>query len=82
MQPMGTVPRRPAAQPVDEYTDSMPSDSSPSNTNTPRLLALDTATDRLAVAVVHGDRTVSANEEGGARASARLLPRLLLPANP
>lgn len=55
----------------------MPSDSSPASTNTPRLLALDTATDRLAVAVVHGDRTLSANEEGGARASARLLPLAL-----
>jgi tRNA threonylcarbamoyladenosine biosynthesis protein TsaB len=40
----------------------------------PRLLALDTATDRLCVAVVAGSREVCAQEEGGARASQRLLP--------
>jgi tRNA threonylcarbamoyladenosine biosynthesis protein TsaB len=40
----------------------------------PRLLALDTATDRMAVAVVDGERAWSAEEEGGARASLRLLP--------
>lgn len=43
----------------------------------PRLLALDTATNQLAVAVVHGARVMSANEQGGARASARLLPLAL-----
>lgn len=43
----------------------------------PRLLALDTATNQLAVAVVHGTQIVSAVEEGGARASARLLPLAL-----
>jgi tRNA threonylcarbamoyladenosine biosynthesis protein TsaB len=39
-----------------------------------RLLAIDTATDQLAVAVVAGERDVCAQEEGGARASQRLLP--------
>ena len=39
-----------------------------------RLLALDTATDQLAVAVVAGERDVCAQEAGGARASQRLLP--------
>jgi tRNA threonylcarbamoyladenosine biosynthesis protein TsaB len=43
----------------------------------PRLLAIDTATHTLAVAVVHGERMVWAVEEGGARASARLLPLAL-----
>ncbi len=43
----------------------------------PRLLAIDTATNTLAVAVVHGARVVSAVEEGGARASVRLLPLAL-----
>jgi tRNA threonylcarbamoyladenosine biosynthesis protein TsaB len=41
---------------------------------TPRLLAFDTATERLAVAVTRGDRSWCAQEEGGARASQRLLP--------
>lgn len=40
----------------------------------PRLLALDTASERLAVAVVAGAREVHAEEEGGARSSQRLLP--------
>ncbi len=40
----------------------------------PRVLALDTATERMAVAVVDGERVWSAEEEGGARASLRLLP--------
>ena len=39
-----------------------------------RLLALDTATDQLAVAVVAGERDFCAQEPGGARASQRLLP--------
>jgi tRNA threonylcarbamoyladenosine biosynthesis protein TsaB len=40
----------------------------------PRLLALDTATERMAVAVVAGERVWCAQEDGGARASLRLLP--------
>ncbi len=48
-----------------EYTDRM---------TDVRLLALDTATDQLAVAVVAGERDFCANEAGGARASQRLLP--------
>ena len=40
----------------------------------PRLLALDTATECLAVAVVAGDRHWAAAEAGGPRASQRLLP--------
>ena len=40
----------------------------------PRLLAVDTATERLAVAVVVGDRSWVADEEGGPRASSRVLP--------
>lgn len=40
----------------------------------PRLLAVDTATERLAVAVVAGDRSWAADEEGGPRASSRVLP--------
>jgi tRNA threonylcarbamoyladenosine biosynthesis protein TsaB len=43
----------------------------------PKLLAIDTATNALAVAVVHGAQVVSAVEEGGARSSARLLPLAL-----
>jgi tRNA threonylcarbamoyladenosine biosynthesis protein TsaB len=39
-----------------------------------RLLALDTATDQLAVAVVVGEQAFCAHEAGGARASQRLLP--------
>ena len=42
--------------------------------NAPHLLALDTATDQLAVAVVSGERDLCAQEAGGARASQRLLP--------
>jgi tRNA threonylcarbamoyladenosine biosynthesis protein TsaB len=48
-----------------QYTDSM---------STPRLLAIDTATDLIAVAVVDGERAFCAQEAGGARASQRLLP--------
>ena len=40
----------------------------------PRLLALDTATELMAVAVVCGDGDFCAQEAGGARASQRLLP--------
>jgi tRNA threonylcarbamoyladenosine biosynthesis protein TsaB len=40
----------------------------------PRLLALDTATERMAVAVVAGAHDHVAQEEGGARTSQRLLP--------
>lgn len=43
-------------------------------TRAPCLLALDCATERLAVAVVAGDRQWRAEEEGGARASQRALP--------
>lgn len=49
---------------------------SPSTARTPgpRLLALDTATERLSVAVVVGARQWVADEAGGALASARVLP--------
>jgi tRNA threonylcarbamoyladenosine biosynthesis protein TsaB len=40
----------------------------------PRLLAIDCATERLAVAVCAGGRDWCAEEDGGARASQRLLP--------
>ena len=40
----------------------------------PRLLALDTATERLCVALVVGERQWVADEAGGALASARVLP--------
>jgi tRNA threonylcarbamoyladenosine biosynthesis protein TsaB len=40
----------------------------------PRVLALDTATERMAVAVVDGERQWLADEAGGALASQRLLP--------
>jgi tRNA threonylcarbamoyladenosine biosynthesis protein TsaB len=43
----------------------------------PRIAALDTSTERLALALIEGERIVAAVEEqGGARASARLLPAL------
>jgi tRNA threonylcarbamoyladenosine biosynthesis protein TsaB len=48
-----------------EYTDCM---------STGCLLALDTATEQMAVAVVAGERDLCAQEAGGARASQRLLP--------
>jgi tRNA threonylcarbamoyladenosine biosynthesis protein TsaB len=48
-----------------EYTDCMTS---------PRLLALDTATEQMAVAVTDGEREFCAQEAGGARSSQRLLP--------
>lgn len=40
----------------------------------PKLLALDTSTQRLVVALAVGDVTHGLDEEGGARTSARLLP--------
>ena len=40
----------------------------------PRLLALDTATERIAVAVVDGEQQWLADEAGGPLASLRLLP--------
>jgi tRNA threonylcarbamoyladenosine biosynthesis protein TsaB len=49
------------------YTGRMPAP-------TPRLLAIDCATERLSVALVAGAQSWSAEEEGGARASLRLLP--------
>jgi tRNA threonylcarbamoyladenosine biosynthesis protein TsaB len=42
--------------------------------NAPRLLAIDTATEQMAVAVVVGEQVFCAQEAGGARASQRLLP--------
>ena len=39
-----------------------------------RLLALDSSTEQLAVAVACGDACVTRNVEGGALASARMLP--------
>ncbi len=42
--------------------------------HSPRLLAMDTATERLVVALVDGDRQWLAEEAGGALASQRLLP--------
>jgi tRNA threonylcarbamoyladenosine biosynthesis protein TsaB len=48
-----------------EYTDRM---------KLPRLLALDTATEQMAVAVVAGEREFCAQEAGGAQSSRRLLP--------
>jgi tRNA threonylcarbamoyladenosine biosynthesis protein TsaB len=40
----------------------------------PRLLGLDTTAQRLVVALADGDATVGVDEEGGARASSRVLP--------
>ena len=48
--------------------------STKSLSGSPRLLALDTSTERLSVAVVGGDRQWAAEEAGGPRASQRLLP--------
>ena len=41
------------------------------------LLAFDTATERLTIALRHGDRTWSHAGDGGARASATLIPAIL-----
>ncbi|MDP1692607.1 MAG: tRNA (adenosine(37)-N6)-threonylcarbamoyltransferase complex dimerization subunit type 1 TsaB [Burkholderiaceae bacterium] len=54
----------------------MLSASAPSHRRNPRLLALDTATERIAVALVDGDRQWLADEAGGALASQHLLPRV------
>jgi tRNA threonylcarbamoyladenosine biosynthesis protein TsaB len=43
----------------------------------PGILALDTATQTLAVAVLRGERVWARHEEGGARASSRLIPLVL-----
>ena len=47
--------------------------SSPS-AQPPRLLAFDTSTDRLSVAVQHGDQRFTHDGEGGAQSSATLIP--------
>jgi len=41
------------------------------------LIAFDTATERMTIALRHGDRVVAHEGEGGARASATLLPAIL-----
>src|SRR4051795_9258557 len=41
------------------------------------LIAFDTATERMTIALRHGDRVVVHDGEGGARASATLLPAIL-----
>jgi tRNA threonylcarbamoyladenosine biosynthesis protein TsaB len=46
----------------------------PASLSLPRLLALDTATETMAVAVVDGEREWAAEEAGGPLASQRLLP--------
>jgi len=56
------------------YTECMsPAPVSPASRG-PRLLALDTATERINVAVVDGERQWVADEAGGALASQRVLP--------
>ena len=52
----------------------MPAEHDVAAPRAPRLLALDCATERLAVAVVDGASTWCADEDGGATASSRLLP--------
>ncbi len=56
------------------YTDRMSLAAAPAQRRPPRLLALDTATERIAVAVVDGERQWLADEAGGALASQHLLP--------
>ena len=56
------------------YTDSMSPVTPLANHRPPRLLALDTATERIAVAVVDGEQQWAADEAGGALASLHLLP--------
>jgi tRNA threonylcarbamoyladenosine biosynthesis protein TsaB len=56
----------------DAYTE--PVSATTNRSERPRLLALDSATEHLAVAVVAGDRQWAAEEAGGPRASQRLLP--------
>lgn len=55
------------------YTDRM---NAPHSRSGARLLALDTATERIAVALVDGEREWRADEAGGPLASQRLLPAL------
>nr|HET7859219.1 tRNA (adenosine(37)-N6)-threonylcarbamoyltransferase complex dimerization subunit type 1 TsaB [Caldimonas sp.] len=43
----------------------------------PALIAFDTSTERMTVALRHGERVVAREGEGGARASATLLPAVL-----
>jgi tRNA threonylcarbamoyladenosine biosynthesis protein TsaB len=69
---------------VQAYTEPMPTLSpslSMQPADSPRpgpcLLALDTATQTLAVAVLRGERVWAAQEDGGARASSRLIPLVL-----
>jgi len=57
---------------VDAYTGLM--SSTATRSEAAHLLALDTSTERLAVAVVVGERQWCALEPGGPRASQRLLP--------
>jgi tRNA threonylcarbamoyladenosine biosynthesis protein TsaB len=47
-----------------------------SNIQMPRLLALDTSTERVLVAVAHGDQCWSRSAAGGAASSATLLPTI------
>ena len=56
------------------YTDRMIPLHAPNPGPGPRLLALDTATERIAVALVDGERQWLADEAGGVLASQRLLP--------
>jgi tRNA threonylcarbamoyladenosine biosynthesis protein TsaB len=56
------------------YTDSMRRAHTPEPSRGPRLLALDSATETLSVAVVDGARQWVADEAGGALASQRMLP--------
>lgn len=56
------------------YTGCMPAEHAVAASRAPRLLALDCATERLAVAVVDGAVVWCVDEAGGAAASSRLLP--------
>ena len=56
------------------YTDCMRPSPAPEPDRAPRLLALDTATERLCVAVVDGAQEWVGDEAGGPLASQRLLP--------
>lgn len=60
----------------DGYTSSM-SRPSPVAPPSPALLAIETATETLRLAVSVGERIVAHEEDGGAKASARLLPAVL-----
>ena len=59
---------------VATYTERMSDSPTPAHQPGPRLLALDTATERLSVAVVARGRQWVADEPGGPLASQRLLP--------